>query len=307
MPFPTDCPKIKGSEERLPNRQQKHRDHDGLWTGECPLFLLLALLVGCSGAGLPPHTVVPLGTPSNGWLGGGGVALPESGEGFVRARPGDDTRFGTAALVALLERAASQVERTFPGTPAIHIGDLSRGFGGRHERHHSHRSGRDADVIYYATDALARPITGGGFLAYDRYGIARDARPGEDDALAFLDEARTWAFFRVLLAEDATPVEWIFCSTGVKSRLLAYALAHEPSPDVLVRAAYVLHQPTDGRPHDDHFHVRLACLPSERERGCREGGPIWPWLRRDAFPPDAAVRLDDDALLHALLDDPPSE
>src|SRR6185295_345893 len=104
------------------------------------------------------------------------AAFPEHGPGFVRARPGEETRYGVPALVALLERAAAKVSHDFPGTPAIHVGDLSRAFGGRHERHHSHRSGRDADVIYYATDPLGRPVSGTGFVAYDRYGDARDAR-----------------------------------------------------------------------------------------------------------------------------------
>ena len=271
-------------------------------------FALVTLFVaGCAGEMLPPREIVPLGGPSHGFIHARGVRIPERGPGFVRARPGEETAYGVPALVALLERAAATVAREFPGTPPIHVGDLSRPFGGRHERHHSHRSGRDADVIYYATDEVGRPVVGGGFLAYDRYGDARDAREGEAPApLTFLDEARTWAFFRVLLAEDDTPVEWIFCSTGVKSRLLAYAVAHETSPAVLLRAAYVLHQPLDGRPHDDHFHVRMSCTRDERALGCRDGGPVWPWQRRDAFGDEAMPTLDDAALWHAVADDAPA-
>jgi penicillin-insensitive murein endopeptidase len=37
---------------------------------------------------------------------------------------------------------------------------------------------------------------------------------------------------------------------------------------LLERAESVLHQPTDSRPHDDHFHLRIRCTPEERSAGC---------------------------------------
>jgi len=280
-------------------------------------LLLAVSAAGCLGEQLAAGGVVTFGTPSDGRILGRGESLDDRGPGYVRARPGEETRFGTVALVTVLTRAAAEVARTHPGSRPVRIGDLSFPHGGRHSRHHSHRSGRDADIIYYALDDEGRPTDGAGFYAYDRFGVARDARPLVDDVdapppaarplLRYLDVARNWAFFRVLLRDDDAPVQWIFCSAGVKSQLLAYAIAHEPDPELLVRAAYVLQQPTDGRPHDDHFHVRLACSARDRASGCRDTGPVWPWLRTDHEKPETegGEAMDDAFLLHALLDDAP--
>ena len=48
--------------------------------------------------------------------------------------------------------------------------------------------------------------------------------------------------------------------------LLVTGAVHDPR--VLVRAAYVLHQPSSGNPHRDHFHVRIRCTAQERAAGC---------------------------------------
>ncbi len=278
------------------------------------LALVMALLfVGCFGEPFAAPGVATWGTPTEGRILGGGVPMPDRGPGFVRARPGEDTRYGTAPLVTALTHAAQSVASAHPGTVPVRIGDLSGPGGGRHMRHRSHRSGRDADVLYYVLDEEGRPTDGAGFFAFDRFGVARDARPVDGPAssarpgLRYLDVARTWTFFRVLLADDDAPVQWIFCSTGVKAQILAHALVHERDPALLVRASYVLQQPSNGRPHDDHFHVRLACTARERASGCDDNGPVWPWLRTAHEKPEASAgdSLDDAALLHALLDDVP--
>jgi hypothetical protein len=112
----------------------------------------------------------------------------------------------------------------------LRIGDLSSPHGGRHDRHGSHRAGRDADVIFYATDAAGTPTRGRGWLAYDRFGAARepleDGRPGR---VFFFDDARNWAFVRALLLDPAARVQWLFVSSGVKARLLRYAPRTSPS------------------------------------------------------------------------------
>ncbi len=72
-------------------------------------------------------------------------------------------------------------------------------------------------------------------------------------------------------------IKWLFCSNDVKARLLRYAARHESSPQAVFRATWVLHQPGNGDPHADHFHVRVGCGPAERALGCREQAPFWPW------------------------------
>lgn len=289
-----------------------------------PTAYALALAMCCSAClGLSPR---PMRTLSEGSTNRGrlrhGVPLPDRGEGYVRARPGESTRYGTPELIALIERGAAAVHRAFPGTAPLRIGDLSAPRGGRHPRHGSHRAGRDVDVLFYVTDASGRSVRGRGWLAYNRFGFAVD-RPSPDDAeapspsdaegsevptrpdpLYFFDTARNWYLVRTWLADGApSPVQWIFVSRGVKARLLAYGRRFEPDPVVLARAAIVMAQPADASPHDDHFHVRIVCSQRDLASGCRNRRPMWPWLRF-AFekpPRRPGSVLDDRALVEALL------
>lgn len=242
-------------------------------------------LLAAAGCGLAPRApgASTVGRPNAGWL-PGGVPLPDRGEGYVRARPGEATRWGTPRLVGAIERAAAAVARRYPGGAPLRVGDLSWPRGGRHPRHGSHRSGRDVDLLFYLVGAAGQPTRGRGWLAIDRFGVAReDRRPGGvpgSGALFFLDEARSWWLVRSLLADPEAPVQWIFVSNGVKARLLDWARRHEPDPALLFQAIWTLHEPSRGAPHDDHFHVRLACTAEERATGCDDYGPIWPWLRK---------------------------
>lgn len=268
--------------------------------------MALALSTACSLVACVPASQsdsISFGTTSNGML-VRGVPLPDRGPGFVRARPGESTRAGTPALVAALTRAAAAVDAAHPGGAPLRIGDLSSPRGGRHVRHGSHRAGRDADVIFYATDAAGTPTRGRGWLAYDRFGTAREATEGGPPGrVFFFDDARNWAFVRALLLDPDARVQWLFVSNGIKSRLLRYAASHETEREAIYRARAVLHQPSRGNPHADHFHVRVACGVRERRLGCRDWGPEWPWLRlgpaHDSHEP--ATAWTDDVLVDALL------
>jgi len=267
---------------------------------------LLFATAGCFGHGERGSYGMP-----NGGLVRGASALDKSGPGYLLARPTEPTRFGNATLVGALTRAFASVNARFPGTPRMRVGDLGERWGGGHARHGSHRSGRDADVIFHATDAAGVPVPGSGFLAYDRLGVAR--APVSSDAPAALaqpllfDAARNWHFVRTLLMDDASLTQWIFCSRGVKAILLTYAIEHEPDPEALMRAATVLHQPSVGRAHDDHFHIRVLCSAQERATGCTDYGPVWPWLRDrvEQIGPGDPEELDDRTLVRLLLEDLP--
>jgi penicillin-insensitive murein endopeptidase len=262
------------------------------------LAMLIALpwLSGCWALGPFPEDPTSLGTTSAGML-CEGVMLPDRGEGFLRGRPGEPTCAGVPRLIAALTNAASAMQASFPGTEDLRIGDVGAPHGGRHPRHASHRAGRDVDVLFYVEDAAGRPLRSAGFVAFSRFGHAFSP---EGD-LYFFDDARNWALVRTLLTDATIEVQWIFVSRGLKTRLLRYALEHESDADVLFRAAYVLQQPENARPHDDHFHVRIYCSEEERAAGCRDVGPRWPWLRpgiEDAS--GSAPPLDDATLLEIL-------
>lgn len=303
------------------------RETRGRGPARITVLTLAIALAGCTGYG-PSGSY---GMPSGGFL-RGGRALATTGRGFMLARPTDPTRFGAPTLIGALDRALARVAIRFPGTPPMRIGDLSYERGGKHPRHGSHRSGRDVDVIFHAVDVAGIPVPGSGFRSYDRFGVARPgapsleasgegggspeiapapsvapaAQPSDSEPVLF-DVARNWHFVRSLVLDDQSLVQWIFCSNGIKALLLRYAIANEPNPDALVRAASVLHQPSVGRPHDDHFHIRVMCSADEQVGGCTDYGPVWPWLRDrvEKLGPGDVEALDDATLVHLLLDELP--
>ncbi len=226
-----------------------------------------------------------------------GIRLPDRGEGFLRGRPGEPTCVGVPRLVGALMDTASAMQSAFPGTEDLRVGDIGAPHGGRHPRHASHRAGRDVDILFYVEDATGRPVRSAGFVAFSRFGHAFSP----DGDLYFFDDARNWGLVRALLENPSIDVQWIFVSRGLKTRLLRYALDHEPDPDVLFRAAYVLQQPENARPHDDHFHVRIYCSADERAAGCRDVGPRWPWLRPGIEETGGSAPSLDDATLLGIL------
>jgi penicillin-insensitive murein DD-endopeptidase len=257
-----------------------------IWFGACGLAPL-------------PRSGGSLGSANRGVL-LNAVELPRSGPGFVRARPDDETRFAAPALITQLRQAAAAVQAAFPGGSPLKVGDLSTRYGGNHSRHGSHRTGRDADILFFLLDEHGRSLTSSGFFAFDERPAA-----AYQGTLVFFDTARNWALVSALLSGDSL-VQWIFCADGIKARLLAYGAAHEPDPQVLLRASYVLHQPTYGNPHRDHFHVRVACSGRERAQGCADDGPTWPWLRNEHEKPRFdGPGADDATLLRELLAESP--
>lgn len=115
-----------------------------------------------------PARSVAVGEPWNGRL-VNGVQLPEAGPDFLswdailRQMPDrPERRWGTDALILILERVTREFHQAHPDAPPILIGDLSRQHGGFFGReygglgHASHQNGRDADVMYPRKDRLLR-------------------------------------------------------------------------------------------------------------------------------------------------------
>jgi penicillin-insensitive murein endopeptidase len=268
-------------------------------------FALTLALWGCGFAPIPKGAT-SYGYPSDGVL-LRGISLAQKGPGFVRAKPGEDTRWGTDTLVRMLERVAGRVAQQHPGAAALYVGDIGARDGGQHSLHGSHRTGRDVDVLFYLQDLRGRSVRGSGFYAFDRRGVSvrSDALEGASPReLAFFDVARNWTFVRELVLDEQALVQWIFCSDGIKAMLLAYGAEHEPDPRALLRASYVLHQPSRGRIHDDHFHIRIGCRAEDRSTGCGDPGPVWPWFRNEHEKPAwEGPGNDDETLVRALMSD----
>ena len=214
-----------------------------------------------------PQRVVPppsksIGSPTDGRL-VNGVHLSDSP--YLRIYPvyaGSDVRWGTDTLVGLVDRAAKSVRKQFPDA-VLSVGQLSKNGGGEVDRHASHESGRDADVGFYVKNAAGKPLLADHMVAFIGDGTA-PSWPG-----AHFDDARNWALVSAIVSDPHARVTHLFVATPIRERLLAYAARIGASPAIRTKAAEVLAQPRGSLPHDDHFHVRIAC-PANQDGKCIE-------------------------------------
>ncbi len=176
-------------------------------------------------------------------------------------------RWGLPTLVNMIDRAARAVNKRFPGS-VLDIGDMSQRGGGDVARHHSHESGRDADLGFYAVDARGKQVHAHGLIKFDP-SMASPTVPG-----ARYDLARNWAFVQELLTNPAARVSHIFIAEWIRHEVLAYARPRV-SHALWDRAAVVMMQPHNSLPHDDHFHVRISC-PREMHSSCIELAKVAP-------------------------------
>lgn len=173
--------------------------------------------------------------------------IPSQGSGYIAVSP---NAFGTDNTVALLEMAASQVNRQFQGVPAIVIGAISAEGGGFLKPHKSHQSGRDVDIAYMRT-TRGQP------------------RRFELTDASNLDAERTWAFLEALLSTGE--VGWIFMDYEIQAILYEALLDNGWTEQALAPvfqypagasvARGVIRHATG---HADHFHVRFRCPEGDK-------------------------------------------
>lgn len=245
--------------------------------GAAPSRVVLGLVAafwapGCFATPTPlaPGLEGSVGWPHHG-VQTGAIELPESGEGFARYRDSGGFYWGQPALVHGIQAAARRVSVERPDGPPLIVGDLSAQFGGQIARHHSHRSGRDVDLLWFVETLDGRPIRNASFVHLGHRGVGRI--PGR--GYVRLDAEREWRLVRALLTSPHFDVQWLYTSSLVKTLILARARAADESPELLARARTLMQEPLDGLPHDDHLHLRMACPPESGARGCEGGGPDW--------------------------------
>ncbi|MGE0324892.1 MAG: penicillin-insensitive murein endopeptidase [Polyangiaceae bacterium] len=268
-----------------------------------PTLRLLAALAGAwtaLGCTPTPNPLAPafsgtIGVPHAG-MQTGAVELPKRGKGFARYRPYSDHYWGQPRLVAAVERAAAKVHDEFPGGKPLLLGDLSGEHGGKIPGHHSHRTGRDIDLLWYVTTPSGAPVVSPGFIKLSSDGLAQ---VGED--YYALDVPREWALIKALIRDPEASVQWMFCSMPVEALLIDYARAKGEPDDLVWYAETVLQQPGDSAPHDDHIHMRFACSEAEAVRGCMGGGPYWEFLPGKKTPEPSEDELIAMALAEPIL------
>lgn len=199
--------------------------------------------------------------------------LPPQGEGHRWLR-GDDRHHGLPRFVRAIERAASAVVRERPGA-LLAVGDLSVRSGGPLLPHFSHRTGRDADLLFYVTTLDGAPVPSPGFVHVGPDGLAWDP---EGKRFLRFDVERQWLLVKTLVEDDDARIQWVFISRSAEALLVEWAKARGERAETIARAMDVMLQPSPGGVHDDHVHVRTACAPDELARGCEPTGPVRPWI-----------------------------
>ena len=177
-----------------------------------------------------------VGSPDAGAL-FNGVQMPP-GEHWVRVSPANE--WGTQETVDDLIRCIEQVNKEFPGSPPMYIGDFSARHGGHLPPHVSHQSGRDVDVSYYYKPGLQR---------WYRYATR-----------ANLDLPRTWAFVRAVIT--LTDVKLLIIDRSIQKIIKDYALSIGEDrawlDDVFRGRPGKLHPLIIDSPgHRTHIHVRF--------------------------------------------------
>jgi penicillin-insensitive murein endopeptidase len=186
--------------------------------------------------------------------------LTRSRELHVRKSSGERV-YGYPSLVLMLHRSARDVAKAAAGSVLL-VGDLSTKDGGPLSGHHSHQSGRDADVGFYVTNIKDRPIASKEFVAFDGDGKAKDG-----SGVRF-DDRRNWLLVESWVKDRRAGLAHVFVSDPLRARLLRFARERARHAPYAEKAAVLLQQPENGEPHDDHFHVRISC-PMNLTEICR--------------------------------------
>lgn len=181
--------------------------------------------------------------------------LSDTAHLFVKASS-VHARYGHPALVLMLRRSAKEISSDAGGIRML-VGDLSREGGGALYGHRSHQSGRDADVGFFAINSKGKSVQLAEFVKFEGDGKA----VGSSNLI--FDDYRNWLLIQAWVTDTRAGLSHIFVSHGLRARLLSFAAKDARFKRYVGRAAELLKQPEHGEPHDDHFHVRIACPKSQ--------------------------------------------
>jgi penicillin-insensitive murein endopeptidase len=148
-----------------------------------------------------------IGQVQSGFL-AGGDELPKEGVGY-KWRTAGDHHFGTPTLVNLVADSIRSVHHFYPFAPPIYVGELSaKGGGALLPKHASHRTGRDADILFYVTTLDGLPYPNDEFLIFGGDGLAF-SRTGR---FVRFDVSREWSLIRAIITNPYAHVQYVFIS-----------------------------------------------------------------------------------------------
>jgi penicillin-insensitive murein endopeptidase len=195
----------------------------------------------------PPEGPHSIGFYAKGCLAGAST-LPVTGPDWQVMRLSRNRHYGTAQLVAFIERFAAKVPRV-SSWHGLLIGDMSQPRGGpMPSGHASHQIGLDVDIWLTAMPGrVLSPEERATMVA--RTVVA----PDHTDLLPGRWSRDDIAVLKAAASDPA--VERIFVNAAIKKELCRVV----PKP----RPWLAKMRPWYG--HDEHFHVRLACPAGERD------------------------------------------
>ena len=268
--------------------RRRRSEHDWLPWRSCALavFALGGLLeIGCVGVFADDGTSTSVGTHSSGAL-IRPVRVPVVGDGYRIGEPWRrrESQFATDEVAEAVVRVSRRVARLLPDS-VIPVGDISHQLGGGSPEHRSHQNGRDFDLFFPSLDAQGmQRVPGDVMLHFDRRGRATrwspprgTVAPSKAVPETRFDAKCAWVIVRALLTDPSIEVQWIFVQKDLAALILEQAGPTEGP--IAAKAAFIIRQPSDSEPHDDHMHVRAYCDPDDRDQGCADRGALR-WLKK---------------------------
>lgn len=216
------------------------------------IIILFLFPLSISNASTGSFITASIGKPNHGRL-INGIPFPSDIGGYkLRSRRRSYT---SPEVIGGVLDAIFQVQRKFPDTCDLQLGDFSLRGGGRFWPHKSHQNGRDVDIGMYAKHNRELP------------GLIRMTSRN-------LDVAKTWSLVEALL--NSGNIQYIFLDLRLQRLLCRYARKHKV-PEQFLRSGFqyasgcrytaiVRH---DGQ-HSTHLHVRFKA-PWSRLAGNKWG------------------------------------
>jgi murein endopeptidase len=178
-----------------------------------------------------------------------------SGDGYRLRFPRN--AYGMPSVNKAIKACVKHVVTRNAGTADILVGDISRPTGGRFPPHHSHQSGRDADIGYYLAGNVQNTTmhrVGPNNVDHDKnWDLLECLLRHHDIVRVYMDKAIQKAMVKHLVNKKRI-------TTALASRLFE----ERAKRGRLRSKALVKHAPL----HDTHIHVRFACVPDDEQ--CKE-------------------------------------
>jgi len=175
--------------------------------------------------------------------------LPKKTKGLRKINPDRKRHYGHQSMVAILKALGGDYRTRYPSpNERIHVADIASKRGGpQRPQHSSHQNGLDVDVIYLRRDQRESKTMDESFVNKD-----------ETEVTDNFDSERNWWVLKYLVETGST--NRIFVNRAIKKHFCDLGESIEREGEI---RAIVLRHLRPWKGHDDHFHFRLLCPPTD--------------------------------------------